>query len=43
MKSNFSSGSGLGTLLAVLMMCLVTSLAQARIDLSVLQQQGYPL
>jgi predicted aspartyl protease len=39
MKSKFSSGRGLRTLLAVI--CFVTSVAEARIDLSVLQRQGY--
>jgi predicted aspartyl protease len=38
MKSKFSSGR---MLLAAQMICLVTSVAEARVDLSVLQQQGY--
>ena len=41
MKMKFSSGRGLRVLLAVQMICFVTSLAEARIDLSILQQQGY--
>jgi hypothetical protein len=41
MKSKFSSGRGLRALLALAVICLVTSVAEARIDLSVLQQQGY--
>ena len=41
MKSKFLSGPGLHALLAVLLICVGTSVAEARIDLSILQQQGY--
>lgn len=41
MKSKFSSGRGLAPLLAILAICLLPAVAEARIDLSVLQQQGY--
>jgi predicted aspartyl protease len=40
MKSKFSSGRGLRALLVV-QICFVPSLIEARVDLSVLQQQGY--
>lgn len=41
MKSTSSFGSGLRLLLAVPVICFLVSVAEARIDLSVLQQQGY--
>lgn len=41
MKSKFSSGRGLRALVGIQMIYLVTSIAEARIDLGVLQQQGY--
>lgn len=41
MKSTFSSGRGLRALLAIPVICFLVSVAEARIDLSVLQQQGY--
>jgi predicted aspartyl protease len=41
MKSTFSGRRGLRTLLAIAFIFFVVSLAEARIDLSILQQQGY--
>ena len=41
MKSKLSSGHGLRVLIGIPMIYLVASIAEARIDLSVLQQQGY--
>src|SRR6476469_9528518 len=41
MKSKFSSERVVTPLLAILLISLVPALAEARIDLSVLQQQGY--
>ena len=41
MKLKFSSGRGFRALSVVPLLCLVSSVAEARIDLSILQQQGY--
>jgi predicted aspartyl protease len=41
MKSTFLSGPALRAFLAVPLICFATTVAEARIDLSVLQQQGY--